>query len=189
MNALGKVSEPEPTRMPVNARLLRRGTEALRDFAGRCDGLVEELDRLTEIGDDTTAKCAERLATQLDAIEPSITMIGQVKAGKTSLVNAMCGLPDLLPADVNPWTSVVTSLHLSPTGFQDTTRASFTFFGEDEWSRLVNRGGRIGELASRAGADDELEKVRAQLNEMREKSRQRLGKKFEMLLGQEHEYG
>jgi hypothetical protein len=51
---------------------------------------------------------------QLDALEPSITMIGQVKAGKTSLVNAMVGWPDLLPADVNPWTSVVTSLHLSP---------------------------------------------------------------------------
>jgi hypothetical protein len=34
----------------------------------------------------------------------------------------------------------------------------------------------VGELARRAGADKELETVRAQLEEMREKSRQRLGK-------------
>jgi hypothetical protein len=47
----------------------------------------------------------------------------------------------------------------------------------------------VGELARRAGADKELETVRAQLEEMREKSRQRLGKRFELLLGQEHDYG
>ena len=189
MNAVEKVTQPEPILAPANAHLMHAGTEALSAFARRIDGLVEALDQLAEIGDETTRRCAERLAMQLDMLQPSITMIGQVKAGKTSLVNAMTGFPDLLPADVNPWTSVVTSLHLSPTGFQESTRARFTFFAEDEWSRLVNRGGRIGELASRAGADDELEKVRAQLNEMREKSRERLGKKFEMLLGQSHDYG
>jgi hypothetical protein len=47
----------------------------------------------------------------------------------------------------------------------------------------------VGELARRAGADKELETVRAQLEEMREKSRQRLGKSFELLLGQQHDYG
>lgn len=189
MNALDRVTDHAPIAAPPNGQLMRLGTEALSDFARRIDALVAALDELAEIGDDTTRKCAERLALQLDLLQPSVTMIGQVKAGKTSLVNAMAGLPDLLPADVNPWTSVVTALHLSPTGFQDETRARFTFFAEDEWSRLVNRGGRIGELASRAGADDELEKVRRQLNEMREKSKARLGKKFEMLLGQSHDYG
>ena len=58
----------------------------------------------------------------------------------------------------------------------------------EEWSRLLDRGGRIGELASRAGAEDELEKVRDQVIEMREKSRARLGDKFELLLGQQHDY-
>ena len=46
----------------------------------------------------------------------------------------------------------------------------------------------LASLASRAGAEDELEKVRAQVVEMREKSRARLGDKFEMLLGQQHDY-
>lgn len=188
MNALGQV-HPEALPAPANPQLLGIGTEALAEFAKKSAELAGALRGLGDIGDETTAKQAEHLARGLEAFEPSITMIGQVKAGKTSLVNAMTGLPDLLPADVNPWTSVVTSLHLAPGGFKDDVRARFEFFAEDEWSRLVNRGGRIGELASRAGADDELEKVRAQLNEMREKSKARLGKKFEMLLGQSHDYG
>ncbi|MEM9644693.1 MAG: hypothetical protein AAF989_06855, partial [Planctomycetota bacterium] len=114
---------------------------------------------------------------------------GQVKAGKTSLVNAMVGRPGLLPADINPWTSVITSLHVSPRIRENAQSAKFRFFSEDEWSNLLQRGGRVGELARRAGADKELETVRAQLEEMREKSKQRLGRSFELLLGQEHDYG
>ena len=125
----------------------------------------------------------------LSTVEPAITMIGQVKAGKTTLVNALSGMPGLLPADVNPWTSVVTSLHFDPHAPREETRASFQFFEADEWDHLINRGGRIGELASRTGAEDELDRVREQIDEMREKSRRRLGRKFEMLLGQRHDYG
>ncbi|MBS8271945.1 hypothetical protein DYI26_25065, partial [Halomonas litopenaei] len=56
------------------------------------------------------------------------------------------------------------------------------------WDHLVENGGRIGELSERAGADEELEKARQQIAEMREKTRQRLGRKFELLLGQKHSY-
>lgn len=189
MSALGKLPEAEALPTAANPELLKIGTEPLADFVAGLVELSAALKDLGQIGDDATYRQIEKLTAQLDGFEPSITMIGQVKAGKTSLVNAMTGLPDLLPADVNPWTSVVTSLHLSPRGFPGDIRAKFEFFAEDEWSRLVNRGGRIGELASRAGADDELEKVRAQLNEMREKSKKRLGRKFELLLGQTHDYG
>ena len=38
---------------------------------------------MIEIGDETTAKSARRLGHQLAQVEPSVTMIGQVKAGKT----------------------------------------------------------------------------------------------------------
>ena len=65
---------------------------------------------------------------------------------------------------------------------------SFQFFSQDEWDHLVENGGRIGELSSRAGADEELEKVRQQIAEMREKTKARLGRKFELLLGQKHNY-
>lgn len=168
--------------------LLSLGFEGLAPFTNRSKELRQTLVRLGKIGDKATNRAARKLHHQLKHAEPSVTMIGQVKAGKTSLVNAMVGLPDLLPADVNPWTSVVTSLHLNPFTTADENRARFRFFDMEEWGRLLDRGGRIGELASRAGAEDELEKVRQQVVDMREKSRARLGDKFEMLLGQQHDY-
>jgi hypothetical protein len=169
--------------------LLRMGLDGLSGFVEERRGLETALSNLAEIGDETTAKMAAKLGQQLDALEPSVTMIGQVKAGKTSLVNAMVGWPGLLPADVNPWTSVVTSIHVSPAPFAEgDIRAAFRFFEPSEWDRLLEKGGRIGELAERAGHEAELEKVRRQVERMREKSRSRLGKRFELLLGQQHDY-
>lgn len=139
--------------------------------------------------DASGKKLTQRLEAKLNALEPSVTMIGQIKSGKTSLVNCMVGWPDLLPSDVNPWTSVVTSLHLSPKPLTPEAGATFTFFEEDEWEKLIAGGGRIGELANRAGADEEVSKIKAQVEHMREKSRMRLGREFEVLLGQSHKYG
>ncbi len=172
----------------ASAALLTVGFEGLQPFLKKSKDLRHALVRLGKIGDKATNRAARKLHHQLKHAEPSVTMIGQVKAGKTSLVNAMVGTPDLLPADVNPWTSVVTSLHLNPNVTPQDNAASFRFFDMEEWARLLDRGGRIGELAARAGAEEELEKVRAQVVEMREKSRKRLGDKFEMLLGQQHDY-
>ena len=170
-------------------KMLGEGLEDLRHFATQAARLRSALDMMTSLGDENMDRRAEKMRWQFEVFEPSVTMIGQIKSGKTSLVNMLVGTPDLLPADVNPWTSVVTSLHLHPEqeGFENS--ASFSFFDRDEWDKLVSGGGRIGELASRAGADDELEKIKQQVARMREKSRTRLGRKFEMLLGQKRDYG
>ncbi|MFK7761767.1 MAG: dynamin family protein [Roseobacter sp.] len=170
-------------------QLLGSGLEDLRALAHSVDSLRDALKILASFGNENAERRAERMLRQLDAMEPSITMIGQIKSGKTSLVNALIGAPDLLPADVNPWTSVVTSLHIHPETPNFENSASFRFFDEDEWDKLISGGGRIGELASRAGADEELEKIKHQVAEMREKSRARLGRKFEVLLGQQRDYG
>ena len=171
-----------------NVHLLKIGFEGLEGFLAKTNDLDSVLRDLSEMDDANTRKSAIALQKQLHALEPSVTMVGQVKSGKTSLVNAMVGYPNLLPADVNPWTSVVTSLHIDPSAPKSSNRAKFKFFDQDEWSRLIEKGGRMGELASRAGADEELEKVKQQVEEMREKSRARLGRRFELLLGQEHDY-
>lgn len=186
-----KVDAHIPAQMPAGpagAGLLSQGFEGLEPFLAKSRSLRQTLVRLGKIGDKATNRAARKLHHQLKHAEPSVTMIGQVKAGKTSLVNAMVGIPDILPADVNPWTSVVTALHLNPGVGPEENRASFRFFDMEEWSRLLDRGGRIGELAERAGAEDEMEKVRAQVAEMREKSKKRLGDKFELLLGQQHDF-
>ncbi len=189
MNIETVIAEQEQPQDSINTDLLEVGSTGLSAYSQKARVIKAELRKLAEIGDEKTANVTIRLAQQLDDFEPSITMIGQVKAGKTSLVNAMVGWPNLLPADVNPWTSVVTSLHLSPEPRADGNSALFKFFDDVEWGRLLDKGGRIGELASRAGADEELETVREQIEQMREKSRARLGRRFELLLGQEHNYG
>ncbi|MDU8913553.1 dynamin family protein [Aestuariicoccus sp. MJ-SS9] len=175
-----------PDATPI--KLLEQSYAGFRPLAEKLETLDARLQAACGSGSGPIADRARQLRRKIAAFEPSVTMIGQVKAGKTTLVNAMTGWSGLLPADVNPWTSVVTSLHLKPAARRERRNASFTFFTGEEWEHLVQRGGRMGELAGRAGADDELDKVRAQLEKMRAKSRDRLGKRFELLLGQSHDY-
>lgn len=189
MNIETGISQHTKPQRRASGDLLRASASGMDPYVQKAEIMRLALGQLEEIGDDNMAQGVAKLRRQLDDFEPSVTMIGQVKAGKTSLVNAMVGVPELLPADVNPWTSVVTSLHLDPVANANSNKAVFKFFDDAEWNRLLLNGGRIGELASRAGADDELETVRAQIEQMREKSRARLGKRFELLLGQEHDYG
>lgn len=174
-----------PTKQPA---FMLRGLDKLLALRDELLDLEDTLHDIEEIGGPDAGKKSVKLVRQLHAFEPSITMIGQIKSGKTSLVNAMSGYPDLLPSDVNPWTSVVTSLHLNTPRPKGAPMATFQLFDQNEWDHLVENGGRIGELSSRAGADEELQKIHAQISEMREKTRTRLGRKFELLLGQQHNY-
>lgn len=173
----------------VCAGLIEKSVARLRGFVADLAPIQRALQALHLYGDAPAQKKAARMMRQLDALEPSVTMIGQIKSGKTTVVNSLIGKPNLLPADVNPWTSVVTSLHLSPVPLEPPMQARFQFFQQGEWDRLVSGGGRIGEMADRAGANEELDKIKLQIEEMREKSKARLGRKFEMLLGQTHQYG
>lgn len=168
--------------------IMRQGMEPFHALAEEIEELQQTLSDVAAVGGTEAARQIQRLSLELDSFAPAVTFIGQIKAGKTSLVNALSGHPGLLPADVNPWTSVVTSLHLQHVRNEGAPVASFTFFEDSEWDKLIEGGGRIGELSARAGADKEHAKLVAQVNEMREKTKQRLGRKFEMLLGQTHRY-
>ena len=168
---------------------LGAGLEPLAAFAERSRALDASLKALERLAGDAAARAVQKLRAELGRFEPAVTVLGQVKSGKTTLVNALAGWSDLLPADVNPWTSVVTSLHLIPGAQRKEIGARFQMMKADEWDRLLTKGGRLGELAQRADAGGELEKIRQQIEMMRDKSRRRLGKRFELLLGQEHEYG
>ncbi len=180
---------PLPGETSGSDRLLRMCLEGLSPVLAQRAEVYDVLDELIDCGDVATADAARRHRQQLRTLEPAVTMIGQVKAGKTSLVNAMIGEPGLLPADVNPWTSVVTSLHVGPDADKVPYAARFSFFEPADWDRLTRKGGRVGELAGRSGAEDEAEKIRQQIDAMREKTRSRLGRKFELLLGTSHDYG
>ena len=189
MNTVSSIDTATQLRAIDTPTNLSAGLEGMAEFAEQVELLDGALAGLSEITGESTSRSVERLRRNLADFEPSVTILGQVKSGKTTLVNAMAGWADLLPSDVNPWTSVVTSLHLTPGSHKAEIGARFKFMTEEEWDRLLTKGGRIGELAGRAGAESDLEKIRDQVESMREKSRKRLGKKFELLLGQEHEYG
>lgn len=189
MNIETKIDPATKIRASAGPSDLRSGMEELAEFADKAAELEKALDSLADLAGDESRRSVARLKDQLAAFEPCVTILGQVKAGKTALINAMAGWADLLPSDVNPWTSVVTSLHLTPADERAETGAKFQFMTEEEWDRLTTKGGRIGELAGRAGAESELHKIRDQIEAMREKSRARLGKNFELLMGQEHEFG
>lgn len=189
MNIEAKIDPATEIRASSGPAKLGSGMEELAAFAKDAADLEHALDRLEQVSGEETRRSIDRLKAQLTTFEPCVTVLGQVKAGKTALINAMAGWADLLPSDVNPWTSVVTSLHLTPADERAETGARFQFMTEDEWERLSTKGGRIGELAGRAGAESELAKIQEQIETMREKSRTRLGRNFELLMGQEHEYG
>ena len=167
---------------------MRRGMGPLDGLRERFEELQETLADIEAIGGDSVARKTAAMHSELDAFAPSVTFIGQIKSGKTTLVNAMAGRPSLLPADVNPWTSVVTSIHMNAPRPKGSPVASFTFFDAGEWDHLVQNGGRIGELSARTGADREHERLRKQVAQMYQKTKERLGRKFELLLGQTHHY-
>ena len=180
--------------MVRNRDFLRSGNAAFADLAKGFTDLSEMLDRLASVGDDRTAARAAGLKARLEEFSAKITLVGQVKAGKSALSNILAASPGLLPSDVNPWTSVVTTLAINTKAPADAegpanTKARFTFFNRDEWDNLVVGGGRLGELAERSGAQDELADIQRQVEAMREATKARLGKHFELLLGQNHAYG
>jgi Dynamin family len=188
MKDASETMEPVVQR-PANAHLLALGHEDLRPLSDAFAEARAALRRLADGGEQRYSKRAAILMRQLDAFEPNVTLVGQVKAGKTALTNVLVGSVGLLPSDVNPWTSVVTGLHLNNRTAPKTTKAEFSFFEKDEWSRIVATGGRLGELAERAGSHEELDRIQAQIVKMRDQSKARLGASFEMLLGKSHKYG
>ena len=188
MNIETQFPADEPASISGQPDFSDSGLDALVSFSERFVETERTLSELEEITGKTASRAVGRLTKELADFEPAITFLGQVKSGKTTLVNAMAGWADLLPSDVNPWTSVVTSLHLTPGPEKKDIGAKFQLMNEDEWDRLVQKGGRLGEMADRAGSEGELETIRQQIEMLREKSRRRLGRKFELLLGQEHEY-
>lgn len=164
------------------------GMDTFRELQLEMEDLHDTLDDLNALSGPKVTRQVKRMGMEIDAFAPAVTFIGQIKSGKTTLVNAVAGRPGLLPADVNPWTSVVTSVHLGHMRGEDDPVASFTFFDEGEWDHLIQKGGRIGELTERTGADKEQARIAEQVQHMREKTKERLGRKFEMLLGQTHNY-
>src|SRR6516162_5748306 len=117
-----------------------------------------------------------------------IAVVGQVKSGKTTLINALINSPNLLPTDINPWTAVVTSLHFRNDGQAPQHAAVFHFFSLEEWRDLAEGGGKLSELTKRLVPEFRPELLRAQLEVMYARAGSRLGPSMQDLLGKTHHY-
>ena len=117
-----------------------------------------------------------------------ISVIGQIKAGKSTFINALSQKPGLLPTDINPWTAVVTLLSFGQAIGPDQPAATFRLFSAEEWRSLAEGGGRLRELTERLVPEFQPELLRAQLEVMRKRAERRLGPEFHQLLGQCHRY-
>ena len=166
----------------------RAGFRDLDDVWERLHGLDMEIRALAPHAPNFVQDTINRTLDRIVAFEPTISVIGQVKAGKSTLLNAMIGETSLLPSDVNPWTSVITGVHINSRNRPAKTRALFRFFDEAEWDRLVETGGRLGEMAQRSGFETEASEIRKQVMQMRRTTEDRLGEEFKELLGTSHAF-
>ncbi|MEM8978689.1 MAG: dynamin family protein [Pseudomonadota bacterium] len=166
----------------------RKGlTQAATDIAeGRSD-LSKELLKLEGAVMPEEVPTIAEIMEHFDGTAVRVSLIGQVKAGKTALANALLGVSNLLPSDVNPWTSVVTSFHVNrpaPKG----KSAVFKFFDQSDWDDLVSNSGRIVELAKKAHLDTKLDELTEQIEDLKSRTEARLGRNFSFLLGSQHAF-
>lgn len=150
--------------------------------------LCELAERLAALLEGPAKGLAHDALGVLQAMVCRIAVVGQVKAGKSSLINALICRPELLPSDVNPWTTAVTRLHFGQNNGGGDGAAEFRFFEADEWHKLAEGGGRIRELTERLVPGFEAAQLVQHLHAMRERAARRLGSEFNQLLGSSHTF-
>jgi hypothetical protein len=150
--------------------------------------LLAMIDDLGDVLGEYAAPLLEAARGQLEARACRIAVVGQIKAGKSTFINALAERPDFLPADINPWTAVVTSMHFRTSKSPPDHAAEFHLFSADEWKELAEGRGRLRELTERLVPGFQPDLLRAQLEVMRKRAERRLGASFDGLLGQVHRY-
>nr|WP_246849235.1 dynamin family protein [Rubellimicrobium arenae] len=170
------------------AAFLALGSDALCALNEERDELLDIIATLAAAADGTGQDRLRALGHDLRTHAATITVVGQVGAGKTSVVNALLGVPGLFPTGPTPTTAVITTAHLNRPPPRPHVEATFQFFERDEWDRLLTGRGRLGELAQRINFREEPELIRAEILAQRQAMRERLGRNFDLLLGQMHTY-
>lgn len=159
------------------APLQKQQLEFLRDM----------LENIEDAVDRTSREKFREIGGRLNDWAARVAVIGQVKAGKSTFLNAFIRQHDFLPSDINPWTSVVTNIRINmpedpPMG------ASFQFFDEKDWDEIMHGSDKIRKLTEELLPGFDSETLSRQTEEMRERAQRRLGKHYHALLGTSHDY-
>lgn len=151
------------------------------------DFLRDTLDSLEKTVDRKQRQSYRELRERLDGWAAKVAVIGQVKAGKSTFLNAFLHQHDFLPSDINPWTSVVTNIRVNMPN-DPVSGARFEFFSENDWEEIVNGGSKIRKLTEQLLPGFDTEILKKQSEEMRDRAQKRLGKHYRTLLGSHHDY-
>ena len=164
-----------------NRRRVGERLESLRSELIACGGELRSTQALLQGG-----SFVDDALGMLDRLTCRIGVIGQVKAGKSSLINGLICKPGLLPTDVNPWTTAVTRIHFGRADAPAAVAAEFTFFEPDEWEQLAHGGGQVRDLTQRLVPGFKVELLHKHVEAMRRRSELRLGEALGPLLGKTH---
>jgi hypothetical protein len=123
------------------------------------------------------------LVEQIDAVTTRIAVVGQIKAGKSSFINALIGRTEFLPTHVNPWTAVPTKLYFNADALRQ-RGAVFEFFSETEWGRLSKS------VAGPVISPDQQDAApgAGTARTVWRRALVRLGERYHHLLGEQHRY-
>ncbi|MEJ2117040.1 MAG: dynamin family protein [Alphaproteobacteria bacterium] len=150
----------------VKARVLELGERLEGQLHGRAAGVLNSL------------------LDDLKAHSCRVAVIGQMKAGKSTLINALMQRPGMLPTDVNPSTAVITKLHFGAPPEKANT-ALFQFFSEEEWDRIMS-GGRANAMSTDRQLTYKPDRLAKPLEELQRRAEQRLGSDYTENLGKHH---
>ena len=140
---------------------------------------------VAQLVDEPNRKLVEESVKQAAESTFKVAVVGQIKAGKSSFINALIQHAGFIPTNINPWTTAITRLIFNerPT---DGSEGVVRFFDEDEWERLLKPDGKLRALAAKLVPGYDVELIRNNLTAIRQQAKDRLGADFGKLLGREH---
>ena len=148
--------------------------------------LIRIAEDMNEMSNDETRQFILRIVDDLSSLKPSIAFVGQIKAGKSRLINGFTGQAEYLPSDVNPWTTVITDMHFGhPSG--RTSGAEFHFFDNRQWQALIAEGEELRNMFPDEEDSYKREMIEEQVEAMKTRAKLRLGESYKHLLGQHHD--
>jgi hypothetical protein len=181
------VMQGEDGRPPSEEPLQQRRTPPIGSSLEQVRGQLLSLgDELAKHVDTLAIPLLRETQKQLREVTCRIAIVGQVKAGRSTFVNALVEDPGLLPSDVDPSSVVVTSLN-----FRNGTRAPehaavFHFFSSEQWHELAQGGGSLAGSTERLVPPFNPNLLRAHLDFVRSRAERRLGNRFHEMVGKSH---
>ena len=148
--------------------------------------LIRIAEQMEQTASDEAQPFISRISTDLKALKPGVAFVGQIKAGKSRLINGFTGQANFLPSDVNPWTTVVTDMHFGHPSNR-TSGGVFHFFDNDQWQALLSEGDEIRDLLPDGEDNYKRQIIEEQIEAMKTRAKARLGARYENLLGTSHD--